>query len=135
MTDEQQQQLEESRRQLAEAGVLVAAGSTLMKEAATQLQGPGLDPGSARESQDQALEKLLEALAKLSPPDSPQQQRGGEQPSPDQQQQGAQQQEKQQQANADPARLLQAVRDQEARRRREKGQRQPDSGEPVAKDW
>jgi hypothetical protein len=35
----------------------------------------------------------------------------------------------------DPARLLQAVRDREAQRRKEKSRQQPASIEPVEKDW
>ena len=99
----------------------------------------------ARKSQDAALEKLLEALAVLQPPDQ-------QQPNQDQQQQDDQQSEQQQEQSqagqnqpqkpdeqkadgGDPSRLLQAVRDREAQRRRDREKRAATGQASVEKDW
>ena len=93
----------------------------------------------AREDQDTALEKLVEALALLVPPQQqPQdQQSQQQQQSQDQNQKDNQEEEQQQtqQAGVDPERLLQALRDREAKRRRDRSRQKRVDYEPVEKDW
>jgi hypothetical protein len=160
----QQQQLTQITERFTKAAKLVAEGSTSMQEAAEALQPatdssrpsppsaqasgeegderstadrptthqPDLD--RTRTKQDEALQKLFEALTLLNPPQQNQQ----NQPQQDASQQSQEnRQDRQQdiQQGADPSRLLQAVRDREAQRRRERDRRQRYEREPVEKDW
>ena len=95
---------------------------------------PPLD--QARLHQDAALEKLLAAIAQLRPPQQ-QENRGEDSQPQDQQESGEQQQTPagHQNKGLNAARLLQAVRDRDARRRREREQSQRFGREPVEKDW
>ena len=98
----------------------------------------------ARTSQDKALEKLIEALVVLQPPDQSQpdednqqqdQSQSPEQDNRQDQSKQAQASDQQQADGVDPSRLLQAVRDREAQRRRDKNKRAATSQVPVDKDW
>jgi hypothetical protein len=127
----QQEHWRRASEQLAQAGELVAAGAEQMQRAvdAMSAEPPELKP--TRECQDAALKKLAEALALLVPPQlQPEQQDKSQGQDEDKEKK----QKEESQVGADPARLLQAVRDREARRRREKSRSRADY-EPVEKDW
>jgi hypothetical protein len=94
----------------------------------------------ARRHQDAALQKLVDALSLLQPPQpqQPQQQQQdkkqqtqGESP----QSKSQDQEQTEQSAGFDPSGLLQRVRDREAQRRRDREQRGRFEQEPVEKDW
>ncbi|HVX11230.1 MAG TPA: VWA domain-containing protein [Pirellulales bacterium] len=94
---------------------------------------------AARKHQNTALQKLLEALALLQPP-QPEQQQGQQDQKPQDQNSGEPDAGKQDKPDdraggPDPARLLQAVRDREAQRRRDRERRGRFEHEPVDKDW
>jgi len=130
----QLEQFQKIAQQLAEAAKLVADGGTEMQKAGGKMTADKPDLGAARKSQDEALQKLVEALTLLNPPQPDQQNQQ------DQDQQGdGQQKEKQQKQpqtqGTDPSRALQAVRDREAQRRRDRENRQRLTQEPVEKDW
>ena len=134
----QLEQMQQIQERFGEAAKLVEQGGTEMESSHKHLafKDPLID--KAREHQDQALQKLAEALALLQPPPPPEQQNQQNQQQQDQQQQqqGQDQKEKEQpETGTDPARLLQAIRDREAERRREKDRRQRLEREPVEKDW
>ena len=126
-------QMQQIQKQFGEAAKLVGEGGVEMESAHKHLafKEPLVD--QARKHQDQALEKLVEALALLQPPEQNQQQ-NQQQQQQDQQQQGDQEEQKSE-MGTDPARLLQAIRDREAERRREKERRAQLAREPVEKDW
>jgi hypothetical protein len=132
---QQQEQLQKATQQLAEAARLVADGGTEMQQAGDGLSAEKPDLGAARKHQDEALKKLVEALALLNPPHQDQQDQQDQQ-NQDQQGQGHQAgQQPQDQQGADPSRALQAVRDREAQRRHDRENRQRLAQEPVEKDW
>ena len=90
--------------------------------------------GAMREAQDTAAQRLAEALALLQPP-QPQQEKGEQsQPQPQDGDGEDEEQEEPKPQEADPARLLQAVRDREAERRKAKDRKRA-GYEPVEKDW
>jgi hypothetical protein len=131
----QLEQYQKIAQQLAEAAKLVADGGTEMQTAGERLSAEKPDMGAARKNQDEALQKLVEALTLLNPP-QPEQQNQQDQDQQGEGQQGQQQQQQQQQTQgADPSRALQAVRDREAQRRRDRETRQRLTQEPVEKDW
>ncbi len=134
-TDPQQlEQFQKAAQQLAEAAKLVADGGAAMQEAGKQLGAEKAAFGTARKSQDEALQKLVEALALLHPPQPEQQ----DQPDQQQENQGQEEQQPQQDEQTqgtDPARALQAVRDREAQRRRDRENRQRLTQDSVEKDW
>jgi Ca-activated chloride channel family protein len=115
--------------------VVLAEGSMLTARAALGSAPPV--PADAGAPQEAALEELARALALLSPPppQQPQQQppQDGEQPQP-QQGSGREEAEPERREGADPAQLLQSVRDREAERRRERS-RTHSGYEPVEQDW
>ena len=126
-------------RQFEQAAELVDQASEKMQTVIENMdvEEPGFE--EIRKDQDEAFNKLIEALALLQPP---QQQQQPDQQQEQQQQQGEDEQEQEQedqqneQQNVDPRRLLQAVRDREAQRRREKAkQQQPAGYSAVDKDW
>jgi Ca-activated chloride channel family protein len=133
---EQEQMLEKAAQTLNQASELVTAGSEAMKKSATELQKSEVGWKEARDSQKTALAKLNEALALLTPPQE--QPPPEDQPDSDQkkdQQKDQKKDDKQQQsAGSDMARLLQAVREREAQRKKDKA-RQAGEQEPVDKDW
>ncbi|MDJ0849109.1 MAG: VWA domain-containing protein [Myxococcota bacterium] len=131
---------EESSRRLRLAGehVLVAEGEMTRARGSIEAEEPGLV--EAGESQALAVQELEQALALLVPPE---QQRQQQQQQDQQQQQGQQQPQPQPQPSEeeagegamDPAQLLQAVRDREAERRRERAGRKTSPYETVERDW
>jgi hypothetical protein len=126
LTPEQLEMMQQAGQRLAEASELVSAGESEMQKAIAAMNGAPPVAETIRDSQDAALQKLLEALALLQPPQ--------EQPQNQQQPQEQQQDQEQPQTGADASRLLQAVRDREAQRRKDRS-RQSAGSEPVEKDW
>ena len=132
---DQQQQAQQVADQFRQASALVSDAAKSMQRAVEHLEAGDTDLSATREHQDGALQHLLEALDLLVPPD--QQQQNQQQQQQQQQSDGQQEQQDQKPSTRelDPARLLQAVRDREARRRREKSERQRSPYQPVEKDW
>ncbi len=129
-------QMQQMQERYAQAAKLVEQGGMQMETADENLAFVKPIVGQARKHQDQALEKLAEALALLQPPQQDQQNQQDQQQQDQQQQQGEDEQEQQEsEMGTDPARLLQAIRDREAERRREKERRGRMEREPVEKDW
>ena len=133
-------QLQQMQERFAQAAKLVQQGGTEMESAHKHLafKEPLVD--QARKHQDEALQKLAEALALLQPPPPPEQNQQNQQQQQQQQNQQQQGQDEQKQEQnpemgTDPARLLQAIRDREAERRRDKERRGQMEREPVEKDW
>ena len=96
---------------------------------------PQLEPTPAR--QLAAIEELEQALALLVPPEQREQPDDSQSPDPPESGEGDQQQDesKPQSESADPAQLLQAVRDREAQRRHEREQQGTAGHDTVEKDW
>ncbi|MEK6234448.1 MAG: hypothetical protein N2C14_07030, partial [Planctomycetales bacterium] len=65
---QQQQQAQDAQQRFAQAAKLTAEGESNMKVASAALSEAPPNTTPARESQDHALQKLLEALALLVPP-------------------------------------------------------------------
>ncbi|NLS95525.1 MAG: VWA domain-containing protein [Planctomycetaceae bacterium] len=131
-------QMQQIQQRFGEAAKLVDQGGTEMETADKNLAFKEPIVDRAREHQDQALEKLVQALALLQPPQQDQQdQQNQQQQDQQQQQQGEnkQEQQKDSEMGTDPARLLQAIRDREAERRRDQERRAQMEREPVEKDW
>ncbi len=155
-------QLQQMAQRLGQAAQLVQEGSVEMEQVVQELSAsqnqssqqdqqalrpepsdPQASSNDARGHQDAALAKLVEALALLQPPQQPNQQQDQSEPSQsqqdrqeDQKQAGSgQRNEDQPTAGFDPSRLLQAVRDREAQRRRDRERRGRLDQEPVLKDW
>ncbi len=150
-------QAAEASERLRSAGEHVLGAHGEMENAIETLQAPA-DLAATRESQEVALEELRAALEILEPPKPDPQQDGSEQQQQQQQQQeqqGAQDPEEGEDAKgkagtpeeqaaaekpgepeqvADPAQLLQEVRDREAQRRRDRARRAA-GYETVEKDW
>jgi hypothetical protein len=126
----------ETSRRLRLAGEHALAAEEAMNAAAQEL---GADPpvaGDALGHQEEALRELGEALALLAPPDA----QNGESSEGEESQEGSsgegeREDEGAQAAMIDPAQLLQAVRDREAQRRRERSRAPRGGYEPVEKDW
>ena len=125
--------------QYAKAGRLVEQGTEAMAKVDEAMAATAPELGNVRDAQDQALDKLLEALALLKPPqqqqnpdNQPQQQEPQEQ---EQQGQNQDQQQQQQQQGMSAQQLLQMVRDREAQRRKAKQQQAAAAQAPVEKDW
>jgi hypothetical protein len=113
----------------------VVFAQTEMEGADATLQREPPEPDTARGHQDEAVVELQQALALLAPPpeesdDDSQQGESGEDPQPQQPEE-----QRAQQPTRDPGQLLQAVRDREAQRRREQGERARAASETVEKDW
>ncbi|MEE8143351.1 MAG: hypothetical protein V3T77_09650, partial [Planctomycetota bacterium] len=119
------EEAKETTEKLARAAELVHAAEGEMQGALSSLTAEVIEFDQARTQQDTALQQLLEALQLLVPPQNQQQQQ------PQQQQQ----QQQQPQPRQDSAQMLQAVRDREAKRRRDKRKRQQHRMLPVEKDW
>ena len=122
---------------LTQAAELVGEAGGNMSEAAEQLSGapPALDV--AREAQDEALNALLEAIALLQDPqDSPANDDQQAQTEQQKDEGGSEQQQRETETSTtDLARLLQGVRDREARRREARARGMNRGYEPVEKDW
>ena len=112
------------------------AGAEAMQRALRGMsaEAPEIEP--VRQEQDLALEKLAEALARLAPqqPPAENQPQSSPEDSQDSQQAQAGEQSPADQEGADPERLLQAVRDREAQRMKDRNRQRADF-EPVDKDW
>ena len=129
----------ETSRRLREAGEHVLLAQIEMEGALEKLSegSPGLE--STQERQVAAIEELERALALLVPPED--REREGEPDSSEQEDsQGGQPEEQEGESESpsepvDPAQLLQAVRDREAQRRRDREQRGAERYETVEKDW
>ncbi len=132
---DQQRQMAEVTQKLSEAASLVAEGKTEMQQALEGLNDEPPQVETARERQDVALQKLAEALALLVPPQQQQNQQQPQSSESEQEQQQSQDDSQKPQAGADPSRLLQAVRDREAQRRRDKQKQQTMAQDAVEKDW
>ena len=129
----------EEHKKFADAAALVTEGTKAMGEAADLLSTlAGSDQwASAREPQGVALDKLMEALALLSPPQPQQQDQNQESQDGDDEQQHQQADNQEQQTepqDRSESGLLQGVRDREAERR-EARRRQRSQYAPVDKDW
>jgi len=126
---------------LEQASQFVAEATDDMQAVVEGMSQEPADVNTARTHQDEALEKLAEAIALLVPPQQQDQQQQDqqqqEQNSNQQQDQGSGEQpdDQQVQQQIDPRRLLQAVRDREAQRRREKSKRGQIRRGAVEKDW
>jgi Ca-activated chloride channel family protein len=124
----------DTSRRLRVAAEHVLAAESRMSTAAESLAAEPLRLDVAREEQRGALVELREALALLVDPG----QRDGED-SAQSEQESASGQDDQTEAEdgqaMDPAQLLQAVRDREASRRRERAKRGSGEYESVEKDW
>jgi hypothetical protein len=130
----------ETSRRLREAGEHVLLAQVEMEGAMEKLSGDPPNLESTQERQAAAIEELERALALLVPPED----REGE-PDPSEQEDserdqsgGAEEKERESEAQSepiDPAQLLQAVRDREAQRRRDREQRGTERYETVERDW
>ena len=130
-----QQQMQQIAEQLHKAGRLVADGELAMRQATTDMKADQPDVASVRKNQDEALQKLMEALALLVPPEQQQQnQQQNQDQSQDQKDQQKQEEKQDAKDGGNLARLLQAVRDREAQRQKDKSRQRRDY-EPVEKDW
>ncbi|HYB99478.1 MAG TPA: VWA domain-containing protein [Candidatus Limnocylindrales bacterium] len=142
---------EDFPQRLAQAADHVTTAKTQMDGAA---QGLSVNPPAfrqVREQQNAAVQSLAEALRLLQPPQEQQeqqqqdeqqqqqeqQQQEQQEQEQQQQQQGGQQQQQQQggQEAADPAQLLQGIRDRDAKRRADKDRAAEQRYDPVEKDW
>lgn len=136
-----EQALADQAANLRRAAELVLEGQIEMEGAGVGLEAKPTDFAAARGSQDLAVERLLEALERLSPPPEDQNQGQDQQQQQDQQEQDQQQQEQQsgeqerEQQEADPSQMLQEVRDREAQRRREKSAHNQRGFDTVERDW
>lgn len=114
----------------------VSAAKTEMDEALAQMSAEPAVPKGAGENQAAAIQQLSDALQLLAPPppEQPQDQKGDQQ---QQQQDDEPEQDKtpQQGPQQDLSRILQAVRDRDAQRQRDKRRRQAVGYAPVEKDW
>ncbi len=132
----------ETSRRLREAGEHVLLAQIEMEGAMEKLAEDPPNLESTQERQAAAIEELERALALLVPPED--REREGEPDASEQedsergQSGGEREQEGESEPQSelvDPAQLLQAVRDREAQRRRDREQRGTGSYETVEKDW
>ncbi|WP_149495129.1 VWA domain-containing protein [Roseiconus lacunae] len=140
--EQQQRAMQESAQKSLRASELIGEGSEFMNQAKGDLANETEARPDPTDVQTKALQKLLEALQELQPPPDQAQQEQSQQQNQsqqDQQQDQDQQQQEQQQQQAqpqlDPSRILQAVRDREAQRRREREMNLGTRQAPVTKDW
>ena len=136
VVDEEADSAETSRR-LREAGEHVLLAQLEMEEAMGKLaeDPPGLQSSQVRQAV--ALAKLEEALALLVPPED-REREGKPDPSERNPSSGEEVQESESEplsAPLDPAQLLQAVREREAQRRRDREQRGTERYDTVERDW
>ena len=125
---------EEVSRKLRQAGEHVLAAESEMADAAASMEAEPPDIEETRTSQQTALVELQKALALLVPPAQGQEEGAGQ----DGDEGDSTRQNEMEGENGeemDPAQLLQAVRDREAQRRRERAKRQTEGYETVERDW
>jgi Ca-activated chloride channel family protein len=127
----------ETSRRLRLAAEHTLLAQTEMEGAAEDLAAAPPELDRTHERQTTAIAELEEALALLVPPEERERGEDSEQPGeePGGEQQEQQPSEEQAGPAADPAQLLQAVRDREAQRRRDREQRGAAGYETVEKDW
>lgn len=135
LDDRQKQQLELLEK-YEQAAALVNEGQTAMDQGAAEMGNKDADFELIKSKQGIALEKLVEALQLLQPPDQNQDQENqesgnNEESDPAEGQSGEGKQENAQDTAAQ--RMLQGVRDREAQRRNERNQGKYQ--ERVEKDW
>ena len=128
----------EQAARLGQAADVVLLAAEAMTTAADALIASPLAEDSIQNSQQQAVERLAEALQLLTPPSDSQQNKPGSDDR-DQQQapQHANSDNQEQENNGDPgsmSRLLQAVRDRDAQRQQKRHQHTA-GYMPVEKDW
>ena len=150
---QRQAQSQDQSKKANLAANYVAEAKTEMDKAVNVLSSDAPSLDDSRPLQDKALEKLIQAIRELEPP----QQNDQNQQDPNQQNQGDNQQQSEEDGKQqtqpestkgqqseqndqstkkmDPSRILQAVRDREAQRRRDKDRRQSANSVPVEKDW
>ncbi len=140
----QQQAPDDLPQRLAQAADHVDTARSEMDGA---VQGLAINPApfaEVRGHQAAAVQALAEAIQLLTPPDQQQQQdqqqqKQDQQEQKDQQQQqqdaGAQQRKKDQEEKADPAQLMQGIRDREAQRHADRDKKARPGYDPVEKDW
>jgi len=131
---------EDQAVKLRRAAELTLEAQIEMERGGEKLAAPAPDLEAARAHQDFALERLVEAIQELTPP-----QEQGDQEQEEQDQEQGQEEGQQPQAGeqpqpeegpeADPSQLLQEVRDREAERRRENAERQNQGFDTVERDW
>ncbi len=123
----------ETSRRLRKAAEHILAAEFEMNGAAAAMEDPAREPETIGEKQQGALAELGAALELLTPPGQRSQPRTGE-GERDSNAEGSEGEDGEASA-ADPAQLLQAVRDREAQRRREQADRRNTGYETVEKDW
>jgi Ca-activated chloride channel family protein len=132
----------ETSRRLREAAEHVLLAQTEMEGATQKLGADPPDLESTQQQQAASIAELEQALALLVPPedrqpegepDSSKQENSEPEPSGGEEKREAEPEP--QAAPADPAQLLQAVRDREAQRRRDREQRGTEGYDTVEKDW
>ena len=138
----------QQKQAMSDAAALVAEAKTAMESASQTMTAAPPVATQIRTPQDNALAKLDEAIARLSPPPPPGE---GEQPQ-DQQEPQPNEESSEEEPNPSPssgqeqpqeqplnerqmAELLQAVRDREAERRADQANRERLDYQPVEKDW
>jgi hypothetical protein len=141
VVDEEADSAETSRR-LREAGEHVLLAQQEMEGATEKLAEDPPNLESTQERQAASIAELEQALALLVPPEDrqsegePESSEGGEsEPEPSGGEAGQEGESEPQAAPADPAQLLQAVRDREAQRRRDREQRGSERYDTVERDW
>jgi hypothetical protein len=141
VVDEEADSAETSRR-LREAGEHVLLAQVEMEGAQEKLAEDPPNLESTQERQAASIVELEQALALLVPPedrepegepDSSEQEDSESEPSGGEE--GQEGESEPQAAPADPAQLLQAVRDREAQRRRDREQRGTERYDTVERDW
>jgi Ca-activated chloride channel family protein len=132
----------ETSRRLREAGEHVLLAQIEMEGAIERLDEDPPNLESTQERQAAAIEELGRALALLVPPEDrereDEQDSSEQEKSEDGQSGGEEEQEAESEPSSepiDPAQLLQAVRDREAQRRRDREQRGTEHYDTVEKDW
>jgi len=138
-----QEQHRAAAEKLSHAAEKVSQGHTHMKSATKKLtvadDKQELDIKPARAEQDQAAERLAEALALLSPPKQQQQKdkqqnnqdKQGQDKKPEDSKDEADKQQRQMSASG----MLQAIRDREQQRQRDRNKKRSVRYESVEKDW
>jgi Ca-activated chloride channel family protein len=128
----------DTNRRLREAGEHVLLAQVEMEGAMEKLAEDPPNLESTQERQATSIAELEQALALLVPPEDrePESSEDGEsEPEPSGGEAGQEGESESQAAPADPAQLLQAVRDREAQRRRDREQRGTKRYDTVEKDW
>lgn len=129
-------EVQEITETLLKAAGLVNEAEQNMEQAVRQLD-ENMNGKDALGSQDIAIEKLQEALATLVPPESQnkQDQKSSQRQSSQQSDQGTGDQRQQGDEGGSMQRLLQMIRDNEAKRQRDRNKKQVKTQQSADKDW